>query len=352
MITSWNLLPSDQICLQAASDDIEEEEHDMLWSSGAVLHVSDPENFVARFVITEGSREFIVGVVHEASAKQVEYVTAQTCLKNTLQKCEDTLFFFAQDVGVSLVCVPTCKPLDLHQKLTSSEDRYNCNIHTGVTIIKRDGKVQLLSGSQLLGAWKVAGDRHYPCVLLKWDDTKITYSVDVKYSVESVRKRKNSCLLMGRVYEDRKFTDAVLTCRGHRIPVHRAILAAASPVFARMWDSGMREASEAAVDITDTEPAVLEAVVRYVYTSELPEDADVVQLFASAQKYELQALAEHTAEKMVLGLDASNVLQRCRTVHRHAAAGGATAQTLWEQLFSAVQADPGLMRSLVENALT
>lgn len=43
------------------------------------------------------------------------------------------------------------------------------------------------------------------------------------------------------VYEQMLFPDATLVVRGQRLPAHRAMLAAASPVFLRMFSSPMQE---------------------------------------------------------------------------------------------------------------
>ena len=48
---------------------------------------------------------------------------------------------------------------------------------------------------------------------------------------------------MSTVYEQMLFPDATLVVRGQRLPAHRAVLAAASPVFLRMFSSPMQEGS-------------------------------------------------------------------------------------------------------------
>ena len=43
------------------------------------------------------------------------------------------------------------------------------------------------------------------------------------------------------MYRQRLFTDATIVVEGQALPVHRAVLAAASPVFERMFSSHMQE---------------------------------------------------------------------------------------------------------------
>lgn len=48
---------------------------------------------------------------------------------------------------------------------------------------------------------------------------------------------------MQAMYRQRLFTDATIVVEGHTLHVHRAVLAAASPVFERMFSSDMQEGS-------------------------------------------------------------------------------------------------------------
>ena len=52
---------------------------------------------------------------------------------------------------------------------------------------------------------------------------------------------------------------------------HRIILAARSPVFAALLNSGMREAGEGVVSIQDCRAPVFRALLHFVYTDALPE---------------------------------------------------------------------------------
>ena len=46
---------------------------------------------------------------------------------------------------------------------------------------------------------------------------------------------------MQAMYQQQLFTDATILVEGHTLPAHRAVLAAASPVFERMFSSHMQE---------------------------------------------------------------------------------------------------------------
>lgn len=168
------------------------------------------------------------------------------------------------------------------------------------------------------------------------------------------RKRGDSGLdkLPCKMFGDRKFTDAVLRCAGAELRVHRAVLAAASPVFEKMLSSQMREAEQAAICIEEVGPEVVQAMLCHIYTHQLQGNADLAQLFALATMYELDALAEAAGEQMLAGLDKSNVLDCCRVVRRHASSGSANAQALWDKLYAQLQRDPALLRATLELAVS
>ncbi|XP_049944398.1 speckle-type POZ protein-like [Schistocerca serialis cubense] len=76
-----------------------------------------------------------------------------------------------------------------------------------------------------------------------------------------------------------------------RVAAHRAVLAAASPVFAAMFAHDMLEASCGRVRIDDVEGPVLRLLVAYTYTLQAPQLPDTAhQLLAAAEKYGLSAL--------------------------------------------------------------
>ena len=104
--------------------------------------------------------------------------------------------------------------------------------------------------------------------------------------------------VMENAWKQRKFTDAELVCDGTRIPVHRSTLAAVSPVFEAAFSSNMQEGANAVYEIRDSSPEAVEAMLRLVYTGELPPVEQLSAVFDLAMKYELKGLAKPTADKM------------------------------------------------------
>merc|ERR1719311_1642083 len=114
----------------------------------------------------------------------------------------------------------------------------------------------------------------------------------------------------------------------------------------------MSEAASGTLRIQDTEPVVMEAVIQYIYTSRLPDDADILQIFLIAQKYDLRDLAEHASEKMLADINRYNALERCRAVRVHATANDQLAQDLWRRMYAKIAQDPSLLQEVFEQALS
>merc|ERR1712113_1016228 len=85
------------------------------------------------------------------------------------------------------------------------------------------------------------------------------------------------------VWSERKFTDFEIICSDRRVPCHRALLAAASPVFAKMFESSMVESKRPEAEVG--EPAqVVEAMLQFIYTGEIPV-MEYAALLSLADKY-------------------------------------------------------------------
>lgn len=89
------------------------------------------------------------------------------------------------------------------------------------------------------------------------------------------QQQKDSASLssqLGKFFETNKGKDTVLKGKdGYKVRVHRAILMARSDVFMAMFDHEMRESKSNEVDLDDVEPDVLEAMVHFMYTDQVPK---------------------------------------------------------------------------------
>ena len=85
---------------------------------------------------------------------------------------------------------------------------------------------------------------------------------------------------LGNLLIDGHLSDVVLLVGDRKFPVHRAILAARSPVFRAMFTSNMKESVAEEIQIEDMEPDVMEELLRCVYTDQVPVECGCDMLIA------------------------------------------------------------------------
>uniref|UniRef100_A0A914PM86 BTB domain-containing protein n=1 Tax=Panagrolaimus davidi TaxID=227884 RepID=A0A914PM86_9BILA len=106
--------------------------------------------------------------------------------------------------------------------------------------------------------------------------------------------------------------DFVMAAEGKEIDVHKWVLALRSPVFARMFESGMKEAEENKVIITDFSFIVVEKAIKLCYHpslvshSTLEEKMKLLQFF---NKYDIHPLKDNLETYLITVL---NELTVCR----------------------------------------
>ena len=85
---------------------------------------------------------------------------------------------------------------------------------------------------------------------------------------------------LGNLLVDDHLSDVVLCVGDRKFPVHRAILAARSPVFRAMFTSNMKESVSEEISIEDIEPDVIKELLRCVYTNQVPVECGCDMLIA------------------------------------------------------------------------
>eukprot|EP00439_Symbiodinium_sp_Y106_P023605 s3429_g2.t2 len=76
-----------------------------------------------------------------------------------------------------------------------------------------------------------------------------------------------------QIWGDRRFTDVEVICGEQHFPVHRAVLAAASTVFAAMLGAEMKESHAREIVISDTDEESVQHMLEYIYTGCVAERA-------------------------------------------------------------------------------
>lgn len=119
-----------------------------------------------------------------------------------------------------------------------------------------------------------------------------------------------------KLWEDRAFTDCTITCKGQSLQCHRAVLSAASPVFGRMLDSGMREGNARSVDIGDAEPKAVGILLEFLYLGDLSVASrdDPAALLELAHRFQVGEVVSACSKILVDSIAAANVVSVTRTL--------------------------------------
>jgi speckle-type POZ protein len=120
--------------------------------------------------------------------------------------------------------------------------------------------------------------------------------------------RRKLCEDLASITDD-KFADFVFKVENVKIPAHRVILAARSPVFAAMFQHDMKEKKTNETEITDVTPAAFRALLRFIYTGHCQVGNLADDLLIAANKYDIQDLKQMCAKEMVKTLTADNAVE-------------------------------------------
>lgn len=96
--------------------------------------------------------------------------------------------------------------------------------------------------------------------------------VDFAKKLDTNDAKSHVTRCMQVMWKDRTFTDAIVKCGDHTWHVHRGVLAAASPVFSRMFESEFKEGRTSTIEIKDGDQEIMGAILEFVYTGELHLD--------------------------------------------------------------------------------
>eukprot|EP00746_Dinoflagellata_sp_MGD_P144158 gnl/MRDRNA2_/MRDRNA2_76909_c0_seq1.p1 gnl/MRDRNA2_/MRDRNA2_76909_c0~~gnl/MRDRNA2_/MRDRNA2_76909_c0_seq1.p1 ORF type:complete len:349 (+),score=70.40 gnl/MRDRNA2_/MRDRNA2_76909_c0_seq1:193-1239(+) len=175
--------------------------------------------------------------------------------------------------------------------------------------------------------------------------------LDDEAEVADVNRKRtipdNVIAVQERVWKQRKFTDAVITCSGKRFEAHRAILSGASHVFEAAFSSSMQEGQSGVYEIKESTPVAVEGMLRFMYTGciSVPEE-ELAPLLELAVQYDLGHLADACAESLLVDLTAENLPVRAKALKRHSKFSTAIGAA-WEEMLDKLQSDRELLALLV-----
>jgi BTB/POZ domain len=122
---------------------------------------------------------------------------------------------------------------------------------------------------------------------------------------------KQMAINNSKMLDDPQFSDFKFIVKGKEFKVHRNILAAASPVFAKMFTAGMEEAQNGKCIVKDIEPEIFEHLLRFIYGGKVPEDISAVsmKLFEAAHYYDIKQLKDICEQELPPILKIENAIE-------------------------------------------
>ncbi|XP_045501630.1 speckle-type POZ protein-like isoform X3 [Colias croceus] len=148
---------------------------------------------------------------------------------------------------------------------------------------------------------------------LIYDDKRVSsYTIDVSIVMNILPPAS----AFASLHKDRDFIDFELRGEDGSVHMHKAVLAASSPVLHRMLGGTWKESTEGLVDVPGTTKTTLEAFKDYLYLHSLP-DTGLEHLLLLASYYMMPDLEELCVHKLVDCLRAENACDLLEFAAKH-----------------------------------
>uniref|UniRef100_A0A0N5BS25 BTB domain-containing protein n=1 Tax=Strongyloides papillosus TaxID=174720 RepID=A0A0N5BS25_STREA len=113
------------------------------------------------------------------------------------------------------------------------------------------------------------------------------------------------------MFDSSLFTDYTIKVKDKEIKVHKAVLAARSPVFCKLFKNTFEKSRTNFIEIKDFRVEVVREMLRYIYTDEVSDIQNMAnEIFEIANKYELQKLKSIAEKCLCSDLNIENVCER------------------------------------------
>lgn len=138
-----------------------------------------------------------------------------------------------------------------------------------------------------------------------WSSSYLEHAASALQSLSHLRSRHELC-------------DVILSVGTRHVFAHRSVLAASCPYFRAMFTSGLSECDKECVVLKEVDGAAVEALVDFIYTSDLHVCVDNVEnLLAAADCLQLTTAKATCAEFLKQHLTVPNCLEICEFAERH-----------------------------------
>ena len=196
-----------------------------------------------------------------------------------------------------------CVPQNINSKV-----QFSYTIKESMTIAPNCSSEEFLFNwhDRRSGHWKPSAGQSLQ------DDTLVVYCVfGLKHRslVEDLEKQLS----------DLNFTDWTLVCEDQKIPCHRFLLGARSPVFRRMFEqTGFTENKTCQTEMEDLSLSTLRDLIKFIYTDKIdPDNQNIPDLFVAADKYDIQELRSRCEVIMMQQLNIENCVEYFRLAYLH-----------------------------------
>jgi hypothetical protein len=318
------------------------------WNTHALINVEDPSRFNLRLdvVRTTHSRlglgeqtHYIVGIVPKSAKLNVTDIEKKTGVFLDLMSRK---VYDKPKIG----CIVQCD-WQLQTERFTHFNWFKFPIDA-LELIYIDGSLYIAhrSGPRQKIVENIPPGDYRPCVSIKESGTEVRLQVSTPARKRGREECCEALRLTRTLWENRIFSDAKVSCGSQTFPVHRCILAAASPVFAKAFQGEMREARDRELTMNGEDPEVIASLLHYVYTRSLPAEADVSSLLPVAHRYELADLVELCASSLIDGLDDKNVARCVATLRPYR--DDQAIKDVWRKVSDRISNNPSFVQSLME----
>eukprot|EP00930_Biecheleria_cincta_P002411 TRINITY_DN103418_c0_g1_i1.p1 TRINITY_DN103418_c0_g1~~TRINITY_DN103418_c0_g1_i1.p1 ORF type:complete len:332 (-),score=57.55 TRINITY_DN103418_c0_g1_i1:318-1313(-) len=180
-------------------------------------------------------------------------------------------------------------------------------------------------------------------IMIYRDFSDVIHVAGIRSTFVMAKRKQPEALevLTNNLWTRREFTDAVVSCGSQKFQVHRAVLAAACPVFQCAFAGKLQEGVSKEYKISDSHPAAVETLLRYCYTGEfiLNNEEVLHQVYKLANMYEMKELEVIVVEAMLDGLTPENIVERGKELKQH-------QDPQWNRFLDIVAKDRTLLESM------
>lgn len=135
----------------------------------------------------------------------------------------------------------------------------------------------------------------------------------LRRSIDITAQYKNIIANCKCILNESKYSDFIFIVKGKSFKVHKNILAAASPVFDKLFSAELKESRSNECDVNNIQPFIFECLLNFIYSGELPEnlhEENVAQsLFEAAHLYQIDKLVDICKQVEHFKLSADNAVE-------------------------------------------